>query len=85
MDKDNRVEVSGVGGEGGGRTHTDRLTGPAQDAVSDEAATLVKDRTGLKVEAEVGWCRKRTMDWGDGGKRNIREDRILSAHSEAMK
>ena len=48
-----------------------------------EAAMLVKDRTGLKVEAEVGRCRKKTIDWGDGGKRNICEDRTLSDHSEA--
>ena len=67
----------------GGRTQTDRLTGTAQDTVLEEAAMLVKDRTGLKVEAEVGWCRKKTIDWGDGGRRNICEDRKLSAHSEA--
>ena len=56
----------------------------AQDAVSEEAAMLVKDRTGLIVEAEVGRCIKKTSDWGDGGKRNISENRTLSAHSEAM-
>ena len=44
---------------------------------------LVKDRTGLKVEAKVGWCRKKTSDWGDGGIRNIHEDSTLSEHSEA--
>ena len=44
---------------------------------------LVKDRTGIKVEAEVSRCRKKTIDLGDGGKENIREDRTLSAHSEA--
>ena len=52
--------------------------------MSEEAATLVKDRTGIKVEAGVGRCRKKTMDWGDGGNGNIREARILSANSEAM-
>ena len=55
--------------------------GAAQGAVPEEAATLVKDRTGIKLEAEVGRCRKKTMDWE---KNNIREDRTLSAHSEAM-
>ena len=84
MDRDNREAVSGVGGARGGITQTDRLTVAAQYAVSEEAATLVKYRTGLRVEAEVGRCRKKTVDWGDGGKRNIREDRTLSAHSEAM-
>ena len=49
----------------------------------EEDAMLVKDRTGLKVEEEVGRCRKKTIDWGDGGKRNIREDRTLSDHNEA--
>ena len=49
--RDNRAEVIGVRGALGGRTQTDRLTGAAQDAVSEEAATLVKYRTGLKVEA----------------------------------
>ena len=82
-DRYNRVAVSGVAGAQGGRTQTYRLTGAAQDAVSEEDAMLVKHRTGLKVEAEVGQFRKKTIDWGDGGKRNIREDRTLSAHSEA--
>ena len=68
----------------GGRTQTDRLTVAAQNTVSEEAATLVKDRTGIKVEAEVGRRRKKKIDWGDGGKRNIREDRTSSAHNEAM-
>ena len=45
-----------------------RLTGAAQGAVSEEAATLVKDRTGLTVETEVGRCRKKKIDWRDGGK-----------------
>ena len=62
----NRAAISGVAGARGGRTETDRLTGAAQDAVSEEDAMLVKDRTGLKVEAEVGQCRKKTIDWGDG-------------------
>ena len=62
MDRDNRAAVSGVGRARGGRTHIDRLTGAAHDAVSEEAATLVKDRTGLKLELEVGWCRKETME-----------------------
>ena len=51
--------------------------------MSEEDAMLVKDRTRLKVEEEVGRCRKKKIDWGDGGKRNIHEDRTLSAHSEA--
>ena len=50
-DRDNRTAVIGVRGALGGRTQIDRLTGAAKDAVSEEAATLVKDRTGLKVEA----------------------------------
>ena len=83
-DRDNREAFSGVGGARGGRTQTDRLTGAAQDAVTEEAAKLVKDRTRLKVEAEVGRCRKKTMDWGSGGKRGIREKRTLCAHSEAI-
>ena len=32
---------------------------------------MVKDRTGLKVEAEVVRCRKKKMDWGDGRESNI--------------
>ena len=84
MDRYNSTAVSGVGGVQGGRTQIDRLTGAAQDAVSEEATMLVKARTGLKVEAEVGRCRKKIMNWGDGGKRNICEYRTLSAHSEAM-
>ena len=56
----------------GGRTQIDRLRVAAQDEVSEEAATLVKYSTGLKLKAEVGRCREKTMDWGDGGKRNIR-------------
>ena len=84
MDRDNRAAVSGVGRARGGRTHTDRLTGAAQDAVSEEAATLVKYRTGLKVELEVGRSRKKTMELGNDGKQNIREYRTLSAHSESM-
>ena len=52
--------------------------------MSEEAATLVKYRTGIKVEAEIGRCRKKTMDWGDRGKRNICEDGTVRAHSEAM-
>ena len=80
-DRDNRAEVSRVGGARGGRTQTDKLTGAAQGAVSEEAAKLAKDRVGLKVEAEVGQCRKKTMDWRE---KNIREDRTLRAHSKAM-
>ena len=57
--------------------------GAALDAVLEEAAMLVKYRTGLKVEAEVGWCRNKTIAWGDREKRSIREDRTLSDHSEA--
>ena len=52
--------------------------------MSEEAATLVKYRTALKVEAELDRLRKKTIDWGDRGEINIREDRTLSAHSEAM-
>ena len=51
--------------------------------MTEEAAMVVKDRTGLKVDAEVGWCRKKTIDLGDGERLNIREDSTLSAHSEA--
>ena len=45
---------------------------------------LVKDRTGLTAEAEIGRRRKNRIDWGDGGKINTREDSTLSAHSDAM-
>ena len=45
---------------------------------------LVKDRTGLTVEVELGQSKKKTIDWGDGGEMNFREDRTLSAHSEAI-
>ena len=82
-DRDNRAEINRVAGVQGGRSHTYRLTGAAQDAVSEEAVMLVKDRTGLKVEGEVGRCRKKTIYWGDGRRQNICEDRTLSAHSEA--
>ena len=68
MDRDSGVAVSRVGGARGGRTWTDRIKGETQDALSEEAATLVKDRTGLTVEAEVGRHRKKNIDWGDGGK-----------------
>ena len=51
--------------------------------MSEEADMLVKDKRGLKVEAQVDRCRKKTSDWGDGGRRNIREGRTLSAHIEA--
>ena len=44
-----RAAISGVAGAQGGKTETDRLTGAAQDAVSEEAATLVKYRTGLEI------------------------------------
>ena len=44
---------------------------------------LVKDMRVLKVEAQEGQCRKKTSDWEDGGRRNIREESTLSAHSEA--
>ena len=57
--------------------------GAAQYAVSEEAAMLVKDTTGLKVEAELGRCRNKTIAWVDREKRSIREDRTLSDHSEA--
>ena len=52
--------------------------------MSEEADMLVKDRTGLTVKAEIGRRRKKIIDWGDGGEINIREDRTLSAHSEAI-
>ena len=82
-DRDNTAAISEVADARGGRTQIDRLTGAVQDTVSEEAAILVKERTGLKVEAEVVRCRKKTIDWGGGGRRNICEDRTLSAHSEA--
>ena len=53
-DRYSGAAVSGVRGVQGGRTQTDRLTGEAQDVVLEEAAPLVKDRTGLTVEVEVG-------------------------------
>ena len=55
-----------------------------QDAVLEEAATLVKDRTGITSEAELGWRRKKTIYWGGMGKINIREDRTSSSHNDAM-
>ena len=61
--------VRGVRGEQGGITQTERLTGAEQDAVSEEAATLVKDTTGLTVESEVGRRIKKTIDWVDGEKK----------------
>ena len=67
-DRDSGTAVSRVRGARGSRIQTDRLTGAAQDALSEESATLVKDSTGLTVEAEVSRRRKKTMDWGDGGK-----------------
>ena len=82
--RDSRAAVRGFKGARGGRTHKDRLTGAAQDVVSEEADTLVKYRMGLTAEAEVGWQRKKTIDWGNGEKRNTREDRTSSAHSETM-
>ena len=84
MDRDSGAAVSGVGGARGVRTQTDRLTGAAQDAASEDAATLVGDRTVLTVEAELGRRRKKKIDWVDEGKRNICEDMTSSAHSEAM-
>ena len=83
-DRDSGVAVSGVGGARGGRTHTDRITIASQDVVSEEAFTFVGDRTRLTMEAEVGHRRNKKIDWGDEVKRNIREDRTLSAHSEAI-
>ena len=62
MDRDNRAAFSGVGGARGGRTQTDSLAGAAQGAVSEEAAKLVKDRTVLTVEAEVGRLINKTID-----------------------
>ena len=70
-DRDSGAAVSGVGGARGGRTQTERLTGAAQDAVSEDALKLVDYRAGITEEAEVGWRRKKTIDWGDGRKRNI--------------
>ena len=61
-DRDNKAEISGVADARGGRTQTYRLTGATQDVVSEEAAMLVKDRRGLKVEAQEGRCRKKTID-----------------------
>ena len=66
MDRDNRAAFSGVGGARGGRTQTDSLAGAAQGAVSEEAAKLVKDSTGLKVKAEVGRCREKKWIGGMG-------------------
>ena len=83
-DRDSGAAVSGVGSAQGGRNQTDRLTGEAQDTVSEEAATLVKDRKGLTIEAQVGRSRKKKIDWGDGGKRDIREDRTSISYSEAI-
>ena len=71
LDRDNRAAISRVAGVRGRRTQTDRLMGAAHDAVSEEAAMLVKDRTRLKVEAEVGRFRNKTIYWGMG------EDRIF--------
>ena len=84
MDRDSGAAVSGVRGARGGRTHTYRLMGAAQDAVLEEATTLLKERTVLTVEAEVGRRRKKTIDWVDGEKINICEDRTSSAQSEAI-
>ena len=83
-DRDRGAAVSGVGGARGVRTQTDMIMGAAQDAVPEEAATLVGEMTGLIEEAEVGRHRKKTIYWGDGRKRNICEDMTLSSHSEAM-
>ena len=83
-DRDSGAAFSGVRGVRGKKNQTDRLTGAAQDAVLEEASMLAKYWIGLTVEAEVGWRRKKTMDWGDGGKINICEDRTSSDHSEAM-
>ena len=82
-DRDNRAAISGVADARGGRTQTDRRTQATQDTVSEEAIMLVKDRRVLKVEAQVGRCRKKKSDWEDGGRRNILEERTLSDHSEA--
>ena len=71
-DRDRGAVVSRVGGAQGGRTQADRLTGVAQDAVLEEAATLVGDRKRLTAEAELGQHRKKKIDWEDGGKRDIR-------------
>ena len=65
--RDSQAAASGVGGEQGGRTHTYRLMGSAQDAVLEEAATLVKDRTLLTAEAKIGRRRKKRIDCGDAG------------------
>ena len=62
MDSDSGAAVSGVRGARGGRTQTDRLTAAAQDTVLEEATMLVKDKTGLTVEAEVGRRRKKKND-----------------------
>ena len=49
------------------RTRTDKLTGAAQDAVLEEAVTLVGDKTGLTSEAEVGRSRKNELIVRMGG------------------
>ena len=43
----------GAGGTVPGRTRRDRTTRAAQDAVAEEAVTLVGDRTGIITETEV--------------------------------
>ena len=65
-DRNNRAAIIRVADSRGGRTQTYRLTGVTQDAVSEEAAMLVKDRRGLKVEAQVGQCRKKKVIGGMG-------------------
>ena len=50
----------------------------------EEAVTFVGDRIGLTAEADVRRRRNKTIDWGDGVKRNIRDDMTLRNHSEAM-
>ena len=57
-DRDSGAVVSGVGGAQGRRTQTDRIMGTEQDEVLEESAMLVKYRTGLTVEVEVGRRRK---------------------------
>ena len=49
------TEDTGKGASGSliGRTRRDRATEAAQDAVAEEVVTLVGDRTGITVEAEV--------------------------------
>ena len=66
-ERDSGASVSGFEGAHGGRIQTYRIMGVAQKAVSEEATTLMKDKTGLTVDAEVGRRLKKLIR-GMGGK-----------------